>query len=341
MTSEFLRESTGDGDIIAIPRVFNHFEVLNVVGIGSSAVVVSVQNPNGVKFAAKVLRRPRANDDYLKFLERELRLCVTMSCPYLVNCFDVVYFEDIIIVVMELCAFGDLMTMITEEFVLVRANWRKIFAQLCLGVQYLHSRGMAHRDLKLENILIDEQMNVKLCDYGFMCETKPASLSTTMCGSMRYVAPEVLRGEGYHPMRTDVWALGIVLYGITTGLSPWKSEGESGVCREILAGEMDLTGICDAPRRIVEKCCDQNQETRVTVEEILAMPFVQDGRGDVKRHTAMTLPVMKGHAPRKITHRVTIGRQVSDIVTRRIPNRQQQQQQQHRTIQRGRMLTLP
>ena len=74
---------------------------------------------------------------------------------------------------------------------------RRTFGQLCLGVGYIHSRGVVHRDLKLENVLLDERCNVKIADFGFGREFEQRRLMETYCGTTGYAAPEMLAGKKY------------------------------------------------------------------------------------------------------------------------------------------------
>lgn len=94
------------------------------------------------------------------------------------------------------------------------------------AVEYLHSKDIAHRDLKCENILLTSKDNIKIGDFGFarLCrdaQTGTRVLSNTFCGSAAYAAPEVLQGVSYNPKMYDVWSLGCVLYIMLCGSMPF------------------------------------------------------------------------------------------------------------------------
>jgi serine kinase len=99
-------------------------------------------------------------------------------------------------------------------------------SQLMNAVNYLHDRVVAHRDLKLDNMLIDKQNNIKLTDFGFatVCidrKTENPVLSTTACGTKEYMSPELIVGKPYDARKADIWACGIILFELLVGRNPF------------------------------------------------------------------------------------------------------------------------
>ena len=90
-----------------------------------------------------------------------------------------------------------------------------------LGVQYLHSKKIVHRDLKLENIMINENLNVKIIDFGFSLFTLKNRKLSLHCGTPSYMAPELVAKEDYLGQPVDIWALGILLFKMLTGAYPF------------------------------------------------------------------------------------------------------------------------
>lgn len=273
---EFLEAATAAGEVMRIPRRIKSYIVTDVIGTGAYGIVVSLTDVNMKEtFAAKVIKRPKANTVLMTHVERELRMCLIVDSPYLVKCTDVVYLEDIICILMERVEGESLTHMICKNGGLVRCYWKKIFWQMCLALQYLHRRGFAHRDVKLDNFIIDEDFNVKLCDYGIMCQTNSGSMYTTICGTIPYLSPEIIKQKGYCAKKSDIWALGIVLYGIMTGIFPWDSDNTVRIYRQILEGEIDVRKLPDDAREIFLMCCDRDPETRITADLLLSTRSIQ------------------------------------------------------------------
>lgn len=113
-----------------------------------------------------------------------------------------------------------------------------IFRQLIEAVSYMHGMGIAHRDLKLENILYDAQSHkIKLIDFGFSLGTSPVKKIESFCGTPHYMDPDLCRKTAYSPFAADMWACGVILYIITVGKLPFFGEFEGDLFRRIQSGK--------------------------------------------------------------------------------------------------------
>src|SRR6201999_818781 len=112
---------------------------------------------------------------------------------------------------------------------------QRIFSQLVGAVSYVHLQSCVHRDLKLENILLDRHENVKLVDFGFTREYEgKSSYLQTWCGTVCYSAPEMIKGVKYAGEKVDVWSLGIILYALLCGELPFDEDDEDVTNQQIL-----------------------------------------------------------------------------------------------------------
>ena len=130
-------------------------------------------------------------------LTREIHHHRQLHHPHVTQLYEVIATENSIWLVTELCSGGELFDYLTEKGRLSEQETRRIFGQLCLAVNYLHEKGIVHRDLKLENVLLDERCRVKLGDFGFTREFDRGTYLETYCGTTGYAAPEMLEGKKY------------------------------------------------------------------------------------------------------------------------------------------------
>lgn len=153
---------------------------------------------------------------------------------------------------------------------------QRIFAQLLGAVAYVHNMSCVHRDLKLENILLDKNENVKLCDFGFTREYEgKTSHLQTFCGTVCYSAPEMLRGEKYAGEKVDVWSLGIILYALLVGDLPFDDDDEMITKHKILSSEPNYPETLppDAKALIVQ-LLSKRPLIRPSIADILTNPFL-------------------------------------------------------------------
>lgn len=108
---------------------------------------------------------------------------------------------------------------------LAESDVKIIFKQLAEGLDYIHRNNVVHRDLKLENILLDSDKNVKIIDFGFSAETQKNKPMNIFCGTPSYMAPELVTRKYYFGHLVDIWALGISLYVLLCGYFPFKGNG--------------------------------------------------------------------------------------------------------------------
>eukprot|EP01025_Chloroclados_australasicus_P016185 TRINITY_DN18014_c0_g2_i3.p1 TRINITY_DN18014_c0_g2~~TRINITY_DN18014_c0_g2_i3.p1 ORF type:complete len:454 (-),score=4.87 TRINITY_DN18014_c0_g2_i3:318-1487(-) len=163
---------------------------------------------------------------------------------------------------------------------------RSIFQQVVCAILFLHKQGIAHRDIKAENILLFKHPQygdiIKLCDLGFS-KSKYNSPARTQIGTMPYTSPEILtlREDQYNAWEVDVWCLGILLYYILTGCFPFgdltDNESMATLSKKITSQDLDFNGCAfswDA-RDLLSKMLDKNHRTRISIMEVFNHPWVQ------------------------------------------------------------------
>lgn len=182
----------------------------------------------GERVAVKVIDKKKAKKDtyVTKNLRREGQIQQMIRHPNITQLLDILETENSYYLVMERCSGGNLMHKIYEKKRLEENEARKYIRQLIQAVEHLHRAGVVHRDLKIENLLLDENNDIKLIDFGLsncagiLGYTDPFS---TQCGSPAYAAPELLARKKYGP-KVDVWSIGVNMYAMLTGTLPFTVE---------------------------------------------------------------------------------------------------------------------
>lgn len=137
-----------------------------------------------------------------------------MRHPHIVRFHRAFAFDKSTYVVLELCPNGSVMDMVRRRKCLTVPEVRRFMIQLCGAVKYMHKRSVAHRDLKMGNLFLDHNMDIKVGDFGLaamILSEKDEKRRRTLCGTPNYIAPEILdRSKGGHTQKVDIWSLGVI-----------------------------------------------------------------------------------------------------------------------------------
>ncbi|BFZ62784.1 Serine/threonine protein kinase [Saitoella coloradoensis] len=213
-----------------INRVIDsRLDILDILGIGAYGTVYLAQDLHTSEYlAVKALGHSINNGPYQSktSMVRELTLQARCSAhPNVVKLHEVLEAGDTTYSVMEMCTEGDLFRAITQTagtgYPAPDDVRKELFLQVLDAVEYMHTRGIYHRDLKSENIMItDNGATAKIADFG-LATTREVSTDRG-CGSTFYMSPENVRGDTPYPNDSnDVWSLGVILINILTGRNPW------------------------------------------------------------------------------------------------------------------------
>lgn len=185
-----------------------------VIGMGSTGKVKLAHHKETQRaYAIKILSKSifENSPQLVRKTQREIALMRVINHPNVLKLHDILESSRNLYIVLEYAQNGDLLNYVTQSKIVHDDMTWEIFRQLVLGIEYLHSHGICHRDLKLENILMDKNHNVKIADFGF-AKWINNNVAETVCGSPHFTAPEVISGCPYDPKKADIWSLGIILY---------------------------------------------------------------------------------------------------------------------------------
>lgn len=237
----------------------------------------------GEKVAVKVIDKRKAKkDSYVtKNLRREGHIQQMIRHPNITQLLDILETENSYYLVMELCPGGNLMNHIYDKKRLDERETQKYIRQLVLAVEHLHRAGVVHRDLKIENLLLDEQDNIKLIDFGLSNCAGILGYSdpfSTQCGSPAYAAPELLSRKKYGP-KVDVWSIGVNMYAMLTGTLPFTVEPFSlrALHQKMVDKEMNplpptlsTAAIC-----LLKKLLEPDPNKRPNIHQVMADSWLQ------------------------------------------------------------------
>ncbi|XP_060738489.1 protein kinase C zeta type isoform X2 [Tachysurus vachellii] len=200
------------------------FDLMRVIGRGSYAKVLLVRlKKNEHVYAMKVVKKELVHDDEdIDWVQTEKHVFEQASTnPFLVGLHSCFQTESRLFLVIEYVNGGDLMFHMQRQRKLPEEHARFYAAEICIALNFLHEKGIIYRDLKLDNVLLDQDGHIKLTDYG-MCKEgiRPGDTTSTFCGTPNYIAPEILRGEDYG-FSVDWWALGVLMFEMMAGRSPF------------------------------------------------------------------------------------------------------------------------
>ncbi|XP_058763726.1 CBL-interacting serine/threonine-protein kinase 1-like [Vicia villosa] len=265
------------------------YELGKTLGEGNFGKVKLARNTDSEQFfAVKILEKNKIvdlnNTDQIK---REISTLKLLKHPNVVRLYEVLASKTKIYMVLEYVNGGELFDKIASKGKLTEAHGRKMFQQLIDGVSCCHNKGVFHRDLKLENVLVDAKGNIKITDFNLSALPQHCGadgLLHTTCGSPNYVAPEILANRGYDGAKSDIWSCGVILYVILTGYLPFDDRNLAVLYQKIFKGDVQIPlWLSPGAQNIIKRILDPNPETRITMSMIKEDEWFKQGYNPANR----------------------------------------------------------
>ncbi|CAE6472031.1 unnamed protein product, partial [Rhizoctonia solani] len=258
-------------------RVIGNYTLGKVIGEGTYGKVrLGTHRLTQTRVAIKQI--PKAHSAQLT---REIHHHRRLHHRHVTQLFEIIATESSIWLITELCAGGELFDYLVEKGGrLEEDEARRIVGELCLALDYVHREGVVHRDLKLENVLLDERCSVKLGDFGFTREYEKSKLLDTFCGTTGLPVDKFTE--------VDIWSLGIIMYCLLVGALPFDDDDEDVMRDKIIQGEFEIPDWLNSDAGdLISHILHQEPSKRYTVHQILAHPwFTSPSREDL----TITLP---------------------------------------------------
>jgi len=234
---------------------------------------------SGKVFALKQMQKADiVSMGQVEHIMQETQILSTISHPFVTNKFTSVTTPSNLILIMEFCPGGDLFDQLYKHKSFTPDDTAIFTSQVLLPLEYLHSLGIVHRDLKLENILVAQDGALKLTDFGFAKYIKYRSW--TLCGTPEYLAPELILEKG-HGKAVDYWAFGVLFFEMLNGHSPFEAEDHLATYQKILDGTVKYPPKMNAQAvDLIGKLLQKDISRR--------FGNLKDGTGDIKSHPFYT-----------------------------------------------------
>ncbi|XP_076837710.1 death-associated protein kinase 2-like isoform X1 [Brachyhypopomus gauderio] len=269
-------------------NVEDFYEIGDVLGSGHFGQVRELkERVTSARWAGKFLKLQRSASSRLgverRSVEREVEVLQALTHANIMALRDVFESRAEIVLVVELISGGELFDFIAEKENLMENEAISFLKQILSGVAFMHSKQIAHFDLKPENIMLSdksaEHPEIKIIDFGLAQRLTPGEEYRSLCGTPQYIAPEVVN---YDPLSvaTDMWSIGVITYILLSGMSPFQGDTDEETLQNIVDMKYEFEDqyfrdTSDMAKDFIEKLLVKDQSDRITAEECLMHPWIK------------------------------------------------------------------
>ncbi|KAI8353306.1 kinase-like domain-containing protein [Choanephora cucurbitarum] len=304
-------------------KTIGNYTLQQSIGKGSMGKVkLATHNVTGEKIAVKIV--PRANMQLIsqstgksanqiakeKAREenreartiREAHIMMLLKHPHIIGMKDIVTQGPYFYILMDYVGGGQLLHYIVKRQRLSDRRTRQFSRQIISALDYLHRNSIVHRDLKIENIMIDKSgRNIKLIDFGLSNLFCPERQLTTYCGSLYFAAPELLKANPYNGPEVDIWSLGVVIYVMATGSVPFDDKSMPGLHEKIKRGHVNYPAhISDECKDLLSKIFITDPAKRIVMTDIVNHPWLNKDAAPISNHMPVRKPITFPLEPKAI-----------------------------------------
>ena len=253
-------------------------------GGGFGEVYQFIDNETGEISAAKIislkkLENPQSNEAF----RNEYKFNNSLNYKYICKCYSTFKDNQNAYFILEYQPNKTLTELINNRYSLTEIEVKHYCYELLLAIEYLHSRNIIHRDIKLSNVLLSDKMEVKLCDFGLAIENNSNS-NKTICGTPNYIAPEILNQKysTNYSFEIDIWSFGVILYSLFFHKTPFESQAKGKTKKNIeniIYSFPEKTPINENAKNLIRKIFVKDPSQRPTIREIKGSSFFNNGNG--------------------------------------------------------------
>ncbi|XP_028650902.1 death-associated protein kinase 2 [Erpetoichthys calabaricus] len=271
-----------------LENVEDLYEIGDVLGKGHFGTVRQVrEKATDSLYAGKFVKIRKSRSSRLgqerESVEREVEILQLLQHPNIMSLKEVFECKAEVVLILELISGGELFDFVAEKDILTEAEAIEFMKQILLGLSYMHSKNIAHFDLKPENIMLQGKdvphPNIKLIDFGLARRLQEGEEYKSLCGTPQYIAPEIVN---YEPLTVaaDMWGIGVITYILLSGTSPFQGETDAETMNNIMAvnyefDQKHFSQTSAMGKDFIEKLLVKNYRERMTAEECLIHPWIK------------------------------------------------------------------
>ena len=223
-------------------KTINDYTIIERIGVGSYGRIYKVKKDNKIYVLKEIPINKNVDNEKLESVKNEAEILSSLTNKNIVKYYESFQMEQNIYIVMEYCEKGDLCTYMSERQKNKKSNYYfnedfiwKLFIQISIGLYYIHSKKILHRDIKTLNIFLTKELNGKIGDLGVAKVLEGTNHAMTFIGTPYYVSPEMCQNKPYNE-KSDIWALGCILYELITFCHPFTASNQAALFIKILHG---------------------------------------------------------------------------------------------------------
>ena len=256
----------------------NNYQIKEIIGEGMFGKVrLAIHLLTKEKVAIKIFDKGKLKTQKEKeYIEREIAILKRLNHYNTIKLYNIIQNDEFIFLIQEYIPGKELLFFLENSENLSEKDICKLYQQIISGIEYMREMGIAHRDLKLENILLNYKKDIKIIDFGLSNNYDKDSdeLLHSSCGSPCYAAPEMIKGVEYRGINTDIWSSGIILYLMLFKKFPFNDKNNSKLYQKILSGKFIIpNNISDEAKDIITNLLKVNPEERIKLNEIKNHPW--------------------------------------------------------------------
>ncbi|CAH0555404.1 unnamed protein product [Brassicogethes aeneus] len=259
-------------------KLRQRFTIIKKLGQGTfGKVQLGINKETGQEVAIKTIKKSKIETEAdLVRIQREIQIMSSVQHPNIIHIYEVFENKEKMVLVMEYAAGGELYDYLSARKVLTEVEARRIFRQIATACFYCHKHKICHRDLKLENILLDENNNAKIADFGLSNVFDDQRLLNTFCGSPLYASPEIVKGTPYQGPEVDCWSLGVLLYTLVYGAMPFDGSNFKRLVKQISQGDYFEPENPSPASPLIREMLTVNPKSRADIEKICSHWWVNE-----------------------------------------------------------------